>query len=309
MALNSSGPISLAGATAGQSIALELSLGTTTQISLNDTAVRTLAGVASGAISMPTDFWGKSNNIPFGEVTFTSTSTTWVVPANVTKICAVCIGNGGGSTGRGTGAGAGGGLSYSNNIPVTPGETLTIQWVHNGINALLRGGTILLSAASGQNSSSPKPLLGGQASAGVGQVRFSGGGVASVNHLGGASAAGYSANGVDAALINTAGANGSGGAGGGGGGGATSFAYGGYGGNTGFIQAGASGAGGVASGAGGQADRGGAGGPGSGYVFPNGGGGGAPGRIGAGTNRSGQYAGIRIIWGGINKSYPNNSAP
>jgi hypothetical protein len=61
MALNASGPISLAGATAGQSIAVELSLGTTTQISLNDTAVRTLAGVASGAITMPTNFWGKSN--------------------------------------------------------------------------------------------------------------------------------------------------------------------------------------------------------------------------------------------------------
>ena len=44
MPLNTSGAISLAGATAGQSIALELSLGTTTQISLNDTAVRTLAG-------------------------------------------------------------------------------------------------------------------------------------------------------------------------------------------------------------------------------------------------------------------------
>jgi hypothetical protein len=33
----------------------------TTQISLNDTAVRSLAGVASGQITMPTNFWGKSN--------------------------------------------------------------------------------------------------------------------------------------------------------------------------------------------------------------------------------------------------------
>ena len=61
MALNGSGPISLAGATAGQSIAVELGLGTTTQISLNDSAVRTLAGVSSGAIIMPTDFYGKAN--------------------------------------------------------------------------------------------------------------------------------------------------------------------------------------------------------------------------------------------------------
>lgn len=61
MALNSSGPISLAGSTAGQSIAVELGLSATGQISLNDSAVRGLAGVPSGAITMPTNFWGKSN--------------------------------------------------------------------------------------------------------------------------------------------------------------------------------------------------------------------------------------------------------
>jgi hypothetical protein len=61
MALNPSGAISLAGPVAGQSIALELGLSPTAQITLNDTAVRTLAGVASGAIIMPTNFWGKSN--------------------------------------------------------------------------------------------------------------------------------------------------------------------------------------------------------------------------------------------------------
>jgi hypothetical protein len=77
MTLNASGPISLAGTTAGQSISVELGENGTTQISLNDTAVRTLAGVASGAITMPTDFWGKSNvtgwyNV-FGSVTTTQT--------------------------------------------------------------------------------------------------------------------------------------------------------------------------------------------------------------------------------------------
>ena len=60
MALNSSGPISLAGSTTGQSIAVELGQGATSQISLNDAAVRSLAGIASGAITMPTNFWGKS---------------------------------------------------------------------------------------------------------------------------------------------------------------------------------------------------------------------------------------------------------
>jgi hypothetical protein len=62
MPLNASGPISLAGSTVGQSIALEISQGATAQISLNDAAVRTLAGVASGAITMPTNFHGKSSS-------------------------------------------------------------------------------------------------------------------------------------------------------------------------------------------------------------------------------------------------------
>lgn len=63
MALNSSGPISLAGTTAGQSIELENGGNGTTQISLNDTAVRALAGVTTpnSTIIMPTNFWGKSN--------------------------------------------------------------------------------------------------------------------------------------------------------------------------------------------------------------------------------------------------------
>lgn len=60
MTLNASGPISLGGPTTGQSINLELSQGASAQVSLNDTNVRTLAGVASGAITMPTNFYGKS---------------------------------------------------------------------------------------------------------------------------------------------------------------------------------------------------------------------------------------------------------
>lgn len=60
MALNSSGQISLGGSTTGQSIALELGLSATAQISLNDSGVRTLLGKASGQISL-SDAWGKSN--------------------------------------------------------------------------------------------------------------------------------------------------------------------------------------------------------------------------------------------------------
>jgi hypothetical protein len=74
MTLNASGPISLAGSTTGQSIAVELGLGATTTISLNQAAVRTLAGVPSGAIIMPTNFYGKSNRVSVSSTYTTSTS-------------------------------------------------------------------------------------------------------------------------------------------------------------------------------------------------------------------------------------------
>lgn len=59
MTLNASGPISLGGTATNASINLELGQSATAQVSLNDTNVRTLAGVASGAIIMPTNFYGK----------------------------------------------------------------------------------------------------------------------------------------------------------------------------------------------------------------------------------------------------------
>lgn len=65
MPLNPSGPISLSGSTAGVSIAAELGIGPSTTISLLDSNVRTLAGVPSGAVTMPTNFYGKSNEFAF----------------------------------------------------------------------------------------------------------------------------------------------------------------------------------------------------------------------------------------------------
>jgi len=65
MALNSSGPISIAGTITGQSIQVELLGNGTTQMSLDDAAVRTLAGVPSGEIAVPTNFYGKSNTFLF----------------------------------------------------------------------------------------------------------------------------------------------------------------------------------------------------------------------------------------------------
>ena len=79
MTLNSSGPISLGGTTAGQSIEIENGGSGTTKISLNDTAVRTLAGgtatTPGSAIIMPTNFYGKSNQY------------TYSVSTNQTNFC------------------------------------------------------------------------------------------------------------------------------------------------------------------------------------------------------------------------------
>jgi hypothetical protein len=86
MALNPSGAISLAGPSAGQSIAVELGVSATATISLNDTNVRTLAGVASGVIVMPTDFWGKSNITGTQKAIFGFGSLATPVPATRTNI-------------------------------------------------------------------------------------------------------------------------------------------------------------------------------------------------------------------------------
>jgi hypothetical protein len=60
MPLNSTGPISLGGGTTGQSVNLELGKSSTDTISMNDSNVRTLAGVPTGPIAF-NDFYGKSN--------------------------------------------------------------------------------------------------------------------------------------------------------------------------------------------------------------------------------------------------------
>lgn len=58
MPLNASGPISIGGSTAGQSINLELSRSASTSSNLNETDLRSLANKASGSISL-SDFYSK----------------------------------------------------------------------------------------------------------------------------------------------------------------------------------------------------------------------------------------------------------
>jgi hypothetical protein len=132
MALNTTGAISLAGATAGQSIALELGLGTATQISLNDTAVRTLAGVLSGAITMPTNFWGKSNITKY---TYTVNSSL-TIPSGKTSMSIKCWGGAGaGNLFAGALFGGGGGGFAGATITVSAGQSYVIAVGGGGLGA------------------------------------------------------------------------------------------------------------------------------------------------------------------------------
>lgn len=157
-----------------------------------------------------------------------NTTTTFTVPDDVTSANILVIGHGGiaGSVDaalQGAGGGGGGALSFTPNVPLTPGETLTIQMAPtptrnssvSRINAVLRGSTILVSAEAGftggnsphvDNPAGIPPLsggMGGRASQGVGAVRYSGGtggsGVDIPGNSWGSSgaAAGYSADGAN----------------------------------------------------------------------------------------------------------------
>jgi hypothetical protein len=60
MPINSSGPIALGSGSVGQSINLELGKAINATISMNDSNVRTLAGIPTGPIAF-NNFYGKSN--------------------------------------------------------------------------------------------------------------------------------------------------------------------------------------------------------------------------------------------------------
>lgn len=196
---------------------------------------------------------------------------TYIVPTNVNYISAVAIGPGGsgGDTGPGSfvaaGGGGGGSLAYSNKIPVTPGETLTItvgnRFISGANSSISRGNTVLLLAQGGYTGSSNNAGgiggLGGQATNCIGQVCFSGGnggnGTAATvigdssgykRGAGGGGAAGYAGNGGNGSSLGSGNAAPTGG---GGGGGANTPLNGAVGGGVGLYGLGSSGAGGIYS--------------------------------------------------------------
>ena len=238
--------------------------------------------------------------IPFGCATYTTAGTfSFTVPSGATKICVVCVGGGqGGGTGVcsccATFGGVGGSLSYTNCIPVTAGETLTVvvgagttagapQVVAciGGTSSVSRGATVLVSAQQCKGVFGPNYGT----NIGVGAVKYSSiwykGAPCYCGPGGGSGAAGYAGNGgrgaMSATWSSTSATAGSGG--GGGGGAAIAGAY---------YDSGAGG-GGVGVVSPGQGSSG-AGGTGGGSPFPTtaiGGGGGSGGTAGTNATRTG----------------------
>lgn len=203
----------------------------------------------------------------YGQTIYTSAGTySWVCPASVTTVCAVCVGGGGGAGNYSSYArgGGGGGLGWKNNIAVTPGNSYTVVVGSGGTRSAYStaaagagGQSYFLSAAtvagnggggSGGNSSGAAP---GAAGTRVGDGGGNGGlgGYGYAYGGGGGGAGGYSGNGGDGYRASTTtyggnGNSGSGGAGGGGGsGGSGKTAAGG--GGTGLYGQGDAGVGGV----------------------------------------------------------------
>ena len=266
-----------------------------------------------------------------GQVVFdgNNTNANWTVPANVFSISVVCVGRGEGNSNAQSGAGAG--LAYANNIPVTPGATLTYtthaQGTGNGMNtdyaSKLSGpasgsqaawevigpsahyGTATAGYFTGNPGSSRNGQKGGDS---VSQTSGWGG---AIQMAGGGGAAGYSGDG-GTGVPATAGNNGSGGGGGAGGGDSYIWGNGMYaagGGGVGLLGEGSSGVGGSGMGAGGGGGSGGTDGVSSYRTAPGHGGGYGGGGGGAYSPNQGPAGGagggIRIMYPGHERLYPS----
>lgn len=287
MALNGSGPISLAGSTAGQSIAVELGLSPTGAISLNDAAVRTLAGVPSGAIVMPTDFYGKSNRVTASATISSNTNNYTVNTAKAPGYSSgktdftLTINNGIIVSSTSTG-------SYAMTVDTSwaAGDTVTI--VNNG-TILGRGGN---GGTGGQMSPFPNPNVGAGSAGGGGGPALNVNRAITMNNSSGRISGGGGGGGGGQSYVQypEGTLNFSAGGGGGGGIGTGSGGPGGSGGGWGFSSGGNGSAGtGTAAGSGGSAGTGGELGPGG--VGGNGGSYASSGSTGGSSPSGGQNAG------------------
>jgi len=113
MTLAASGALSLGGSVTNRSVNLELGQSATAQISMNDANVRTLAAVPSGAITLTTDFYNKSNTLAI-TISPASTYTTRSGSGSLTS-----------PTSTGSASGGAGGYSYA--WTYVSGDSFTIN--------------------------------------------------------------------------------------------------------------------------------------------------------------------------------------
>ena len=274
-----------------------------------------------------------------GQTAYTTAGTySFVVPNAVTSISVVTVGGGGAGGGVGSGGysfsagngGGGGALSYTNNLSVTPGETLDVVVGAGGVGAINTAGTaggtsrinrsatILVAAAGGSGglpADNTATAAGGASASGTGDVKYSGGAGAArnagtlVNGPGGG-AAGYA--GIGGAGSSTT--TGTAGAGGGGGGGSGYAGFAGGGGGVGILGQGCNGAGGTFGGSSTPAIQGkggssGQNGQGTGRAGPGGayGGGGSGSFQTCSAGAAGAVGAVRIIYPGATRSFPSTN--
>jgi hypothetical protein len=248
MTMVSTGPISLGGTgTSGglnQSVNVELGRSGTATINMNESAVRTLAGVPSGAISM-NNFYGKSNRVA---LSFTYASNTQQASLNV--------------------AGIGGYIAGISDITVTVNSGVYLWSDNTGVAGLaLTGGTTGDTITLVNNGFIMG--RGGNGNSGVGGPALSLGRPTTVNNTNGSAYIGGGGGGGARNTVPTAGGGG-GGAGGAPGGGASGGGGGAGGaiGASGSAGGGPGAPGGTGGGGGGNQGRFGTGGGGGGRVFP-----------------------------------------
>lgn len=206
---------------------------TTNPSALGQTFINTTTGELLVCVDSTTNanrwygYFGSSVNIPQGQTLFDTVGTnSFVVPSGVTSISAVLVGAGGGGHPTWSNpAGGGGALAYAN-VPVTPGETLTVtvgaggvQGGHGGDTLIYRGATLLFKAEGGKygSTSTRAAPVSGLITANGGR-----GGLCSTSgYGGGGGAGGYSGDGGDGSYgaVGTSATNGGQGFGGSGAGG------------------------------------------------------------------------------------------
>jgi hypothetical protein len=307
---------------------------TSSSVTINDTSL-TLPGQVTFTIA---DQWDLNDDSQTNDEFRTF---FWTVPGGVTSVSVVCVGGGGGGRGFNAfslyagGGGGGGALTYTNNIPVTPGQVFRIDVGKGGSSLLTPDSNVSQTAWPGGDSwfyahtgnfISPVAAQGGRAGrhtgsaaggnanwgqGGPGTVKFSGGAGGTTQTSGtrfpsgGGGAAGYNGNGgAGGERISTTAVNGASGIGGSGGGGGalitqSTTASAGRGGGVGLTGLGSNGAGGI-SGAPGTVTNGGPGSGGSGASYGGGGGGFISNSLGIGAAGA-----VRIMWPGDLRQYPS----